>query len=333
MKIIRMVFVIMFLFHFMAEDAFATKEIVRTNHMYSYEDLLRDTLRLKNAFPESISLDIIGTSSFGKPIPAIKVGKGDKHVLLVGAHHGREWLTSALLMKMIDTYASTYKTNEALYGYNTNILDEVSIWFVPMLNPDGVSIQQNGLAAVPIFFKELLLEMNENDLNFKKWKSNGIGIDLNRQYPTGWMEINNHVTTNSYKFFKGTYPGEAIEVKSLMQFTKQEKPLIAVSYHSSGRILYWSYKNDKNVINRDHEIASQYALLTGYGLVKPKKNPEGGGFTDWFIQEFKRPAFTPEISYYVKETNPPLSVFPEEWERNKSAGLFIVNEAIKHQIN
>ncbi|MFJ7727970.1 hypothetical protein ACIQXV_17720 [Neobacillus sp. NPDC097160] len=53
----------------------------------------------------------------------------------------------------------------------------------------------------------------------------------------------------------------------------------------------------------------------------------GGGFTDWFITSYHKPAMTIEISYLVGETNPPLSVFKTEWKRNRYVGLMLAEEA------
>lgn len=36
---------------------------------------------------------------------------------------------------------------------------------------------------------------------------------------------------------------------------------------------------------------------------------------------------TIELSYLVDETNPPLTVFPEEWKRNRLVGIMLVKEA------
>ena len=36
-----------------------------------------------------------------------------------------------------------------------------------------------------------------------------------------------------------------------------------------------------------------------------------------------------ELSYLVDETHPPLSVFPEEWQRNQLVGMMLVDEVLK----
>ncbi|MBE4906830.1 carboxypeptidase [Bacillus luteolus] len=304
-------------------------EIVNPQQVYTYEEMTRDLSLLKEKYPEELEVISIGSTTFGRDIPTVKLGKGSKNVLFIGSHHGREWLTTNLLMEMIEVYSEAYHTKENLFGFDTSILDNVSIWFVPMLNPDGVTIQQQGADGFPLSYKEILLEMNENDLDFKKWKANGVGIDLNRQYPAGWDEITGDSPHVSYHYYKGSRPLEAEEVRALVRFTYEIDPLIAVAYHSSGRVLYWYYNNRPHLVERDKRIAEKFSKMTGYELEDPPENAVGGGYTDWFISEFKRPAFTAEISFNVTETNPPLYVFSEEWRRNKAIGLMIASEATK----
>ena len=66
-----------------------------------------------------------------------------------------------------------------------------------------------------------------------------------------------------------------------------------------------------------------------YKLSKPETDAGGGGFTDWFISTYHRPAMTVEISYLVGETNPPLSIFQKEWKRNRYVGIKLAKEAKK----
>ncbi|MCL6572178.1 MAG: hypothetical protein K6T88_10925 [Bacillus sp. (in: Bacteria)] len=117
---------------------------VETKKPYSYEVLEHDLMVIKKKYEKQVKIKSIGTTHFGRTIWAAKLGKGKKNIVLIGSHHGREWLTSMLLMNMLETYAEAYEKS----GFQSiNILNEVSIWFVPMLNPDGVAIQQNNIGA------------------------------------------------------------------------------------------------------------------------------------------------------------------------------------------
>jgi g-D-glutamyl-meso-diaminopimelate peptidase len=322
------IFICLFVLFSLPQEKITRTEIVKTNKLYTVEMLEADILKIKKKYGNKVTVKSIGRSHFGRDIWAIKLGKGKKTIVMIGSHHGREWLTSIMLMKMLESYAGNYH-ERGLFGFKSNhILNEVSIWFVPMLNPDGVTIQQTDLKSFPKKQQDLLLKMNDCSNNLKRWKANGIGIDLNRQYPAGWESLKQDSSSPSYKLYKGEKPLEAKEVLALTTFIKEINPSIAVAYHTAGREIFWNYKNGEN-LKRDRHIAKKISKLTAYKLAKPPKEAVGGGFTDWFITTYHRPAMTIEISYLVGETNPPLSVFKKEWIRNRYVGLKIAAEAQK----
>ncbi|MEY9865589.1 g-D-glutamyl-meso-diaminopimelate peptidase [Peribacillus sp. B2I2] len=302
-------------------------ETTLAQEVYSPEQMEMDLQGIQNKY--ELDVQIIGQTENGKNIKAVKLGKGKKTIMLVGSHHGREWLSSKILMSMLEDYAAAYRAGKPVEGYPSRSLDEVSIWFIPMLNPDGVSIQQGDLSNLNILEKASVWKMNRYSKNWSRWKANAKGIDLNRQYPAGWKEVMSHETKPTYQFYKGEQPLEAAEVKALAEFTREIDPLIAVSYHTSGREIFWHYKNKRENMARDYGIAKKTSELTGYELTFPEKEAVGSGFTDWFITEFSRPGMTIELSYLVDETNPPLTVFPEEWKRNRLVGIMLVKEAMQ----
>jgi g-D-glutamyl-meso-diaminopimelate peptidase len=299
--------------------------IVETNRSYTYKNMKDDLEKIHHLY-RSVKVKKIGETHFGRDIYAIRLGKGKKNIVLIGAHHGREWITSMLLMKKLEVYADLYQKKRKFGPISTDVLNDVSIWFIPMLNPDGVTIQQNKLNLFPKKHIKQLMSMNDGLENFERWKANGIGIDLNRQYPAGWSDLTDGPDSPFYQFYKGKRPLAAKEVKVLTKFIEDINPEIAIAYHSAGREIFWNYKNGKQ-LQRDKRIAKKISLLTGYPLAKPPKQATGGGFTDWFITRYHRPAMTIEVSPLVGETSPPLSVFEMEWERNKYVGLTLAAEA------
>ena len=51
-------------------------------------------------------------------------------------------------MKFIEDYAISYTNNTRLYGYNVrSLFNSVSIFIMPMVNPDGVNIATNAFPA------------------------------------------------------------------------------------------------------------------------------------------------------------------------------------------
>lgn len=292
---------------------------------YTYERMKNELNELAKTY--QLEMKSIGTSEFGRDLFAVKVGKGTQTILITGSHHGREWLSTHIIMKMIEEYAEAFEKRRPLYGYDSGLLDHISIWFVPMVNPDGVTIQQEGVKNLPLSLQHIYIDMNEGKEDFLSWKANGLGVDLNRQYPAGWEKIEGSRTNASYSHYKGQLPLEAKEAKALVAFTQKINPLTSASYHTSGRVIYWYYFNELWNLHRDYQLVEKIADLTGYTIEYPPINAIGGGFTDWFIQTYKRPALTIELSFLVEETNPPLWIFAEEWDRNKEVGLVMAKYA------
>lgn len=309
-------------------------QIVNTEEVYTYQSLTNDLSELEKSFPDLITYKSLTTTPYGRKIWAVKVGNGETSILINGAHHAREWMTSSLLMKMIETYAESYKTNQPVKHFNPSLLDEVSIWFIPMVNPDGVTLQQFGLYAFPSYIHPILIEMNEGSLDFSRWKANVNGIDLNRQYPANWENLKGVNPRPSYQFYKGKHPLEAEEVKALVHFTREIKPEITAAYHSSGNVLFWGFHHWGLTHTTDFaddyfSIAKKFSDITDYKIEEPETYQQGGGYTDWFVIEFEKPALTVEIGNLIEDNSLPLHSFPSIWEKNKEVGLFLANQAFE----
>ena len=318
-------FVPILLFQSQAEAASST--VVNPSVTYTYAAMTRHIQSLAQKYPDLIQYQSIGKTKYGRDIWAVGLGHGQATVFINGSHHAREWMTTTINMYMLEQYAIAYTANRPFEGYNTRqILDRTTIWFVPMVNPDGVTLQQQGSAAFPASVRQSLVKMNGGSSNFKRWKANAQGIDPNRQYDAYWSTIEDNIPYPFWKNHKGSSAVQTAENQANTSFTYTIDPEIAVSYHSAGRILYWNFHTLLQNLKRDQRLANIFTNFTGYRQVRPNHNPSGGGYTDWFITTFGRPAFTPEIGIKTGETNLPLSAFNEEWRRNKKVGLWIAQE-------
>lgn len=313
-----------------AESAGKSKEIVDPYQVYTYDLMTQQIDQLAAAYPDLIQVKSIGTTTFGREIKAVKLGKGEASILIDGSQHAREWMGTNLILYMIDRYAYAYEHNMKYDDYIVrDVLDNCSIWFVPMVNPDGVTLQQVGLNAFPESYHDNLIIMNGGIDNFKHWKANAEGIDINRQYPAMWTGIRNSPKYPMFKNYKGSEPAETAEAQSMIRFTYESDPEITLSYHSSGEVLYWNFHNTPEHLARDKEMADTISSMTGYSQVAPEKDPSGGGYTDWFIVQFDRPGFTAELGPYKEETELPLWTFTDIWAENQNMGFYLASEGYK----
>jgi g-D-glutamyl-meso-diaminopimelate peptidase len=304
---------------------------VNPNQTYTYETMTSNIKTLAQKYPGLVQYRSLGKTPYGRDIWAVKLGRGDATVMYNASHHAREWVTTNIVMEMIDQYSEKYTAKATMDGYNVaNVLNNTSIWFIPMTNPDGVTLQQKGLSAFPATSHAKLIKANGGSTNFKRWKSNAQGIDLNRQYPARWEQIQNNAKAPYYKDYKGTAPLQTSETKAAYNLTRLVSPELTASYHTAGRILYYHFNYGAGTYGGDKFMGDTLAKMTGYRLIPPDKTlSSGGGYKDWFIQSFKRPGFTFELAPYPGETNPPISIFGEEWTRNKKAALYMAAEGDK----
>ncbi len=279
-----------------AETNEAYENIVDPNRTYSYGQMTTDAGKLEEMYPDIISTDSIGKSVEDRDILLIKLGKGDKKIVLAGAHHAREYITSTFLMETIDEYARAYET-EGKYGeFDLKaLLDEVTIYVVPMVNPDGVNLVQNGIDSVadPEKVREMHMEKN----SYSEWKANINGVDLNRQYPCLWEKKKGPDGPSSENYM-GKQPATEPEVKAMMKLCRDNDFLLAASFHTKGEVIYWADSGTVDEIPAANQIAQTLADVTGY-----KKNPVSehpadyaAGFENWFRQDFAHPAFCIELT-------------------------------------
>ena len=89
-------------------------------------------------------------------------------------------------MKFIEDYANAYLTNSTLYGYSIrNLFNSVSIYIMPMVNPDGVNLVTGNLPTTSFAYQRALNITNRfPEIPFPDgWKSNINGVDLENLQP------------------------------------------------------------------------------------------------------------------------------------------------------
>ncbi len=218
---------------------------------------------------------IIGKSVFGRNIYAFKLGEGSPVCIAQYALHGREFITAKLAL--------------AQFERGTDI---GTVWFVPLVNPDGALLSQIGLASVEKERDRAFLRALNGGENFSLWKANAKGVDLNVNFPALWGKGAKNVFTAGSENYVGKKPLSEPETSALRIFTRKILPDYTVSYHTKGEEVYWYFYQSMRYLPRDKALALAVSKSTGYPLAYAKNSV--GGYKDWCIQTLKIPAFTIE---------------------------------------
>ncbi|MGW9128483.1 M14 family zinc carboxypeptidase [Paenibacillus chitinolyticus] len=285
------------------------RSVVRTAEEYGYPEMLRDLTILKERYP-FLEETCIGHSVLDRKIPVVRIGTGSREIQVNASFHANEWITSLAAVKFIEDYAEAVRQGGDFHGSDAAALfRETSLWIVPMVNPDGVELVLGGVyPAHPLFTS--LHEWNGGSFDFRRWKANINGVDLNDQFPAFWEEerARRAVPGPGPRDYTGEAPLTEPEAIAVADFTRSRSFRHVVALHTQGREIYWNY--------RDYEpddaefLALKLQQASGFKSVKLRGSD--AGFKDWFIYEFRRPGFTVELGSGI---NPlPLEQFPALYE-------------------
>ena len=253
----------------------------------------------------------IGSSVQGTPILAVELGCGSTKILVQGTHHAREAINTILLLDQINYIVNLYNNPTIVCGINIReLLNRVTFVFVPLVNPDGADLVLSGKEFI---CKEYQSKDYLQKESFLSWKSNINGVDLNRNYPTSSPSTDLAKSPGS-EGYPGPYCFSEPETYALKVLTECYNFNGTISYHSSGEEIYW-YFNQINE-NRDLIIAKSIALLTGYKLTPKEESTTGNGYKDWFIENYKGPSLTIEVSPYVGPTIVPAENYYVIFRKN-----------------
>lgn len=228
---------------------------------YGYTELLENIVKLKDVYDEKVCVSVAGTSVKGRILPFLRIGNKGKKLLAVGTVHGREFVTSAFLMRSVEELLASCEEFSC------------SLFVLPMLNPDGAEI---ALLRDKSFSSEL-------------FKNNARNINLNANFPFYFSKV-------PKKRQGGKTAASEPEVKALIGLCEREKFFSAISLHARGNCIFWRDFGN-GAVQGDLELARAFETKCGFKLVTPTKNAEdyAGGFENWFRCRYRRPALCIEL--------------------------------------
>lgn len=238
----------------------------------------------------ALRLMVVGRSLLGREIPALVLGEGaDTRVLMAAAFHGQEWLTTLCALRLCEEMCSHLRAELPLCGVSlTRALQGRQVWFVPMCNPDGVEIARYGSVAAGAF-AATAARMGADTPGV--WRGNARGVDINSNFNAGWEEMQALAQKSGKNC--GESPESEPETRAMADLCRRVSFRHAVALHTQGEEIYWRY--GEHTPPQSRLMAQVLSSVSGYVVADPSESAAHGGFKDWFIDYFARPAFTLEL--------------------------------------
>ncbi len=264
--------------------------------------------------------ELLTTTAYDRPIRTLVIGNGPRKVLYTAAHHANEWITAPVILKFVEEFAQAMASGGRIFGVDAKSLAETAtIYTVPMVNPDGVDLVTGAiLPGQRQYERAVSLAQNYPNIPFPDgWKANLLGVDLNLNYPAGWLQAREIKFSQGYtqpgpRDYVGRAPLNQRETRALAGYTEAIDPALVLAYHSQGKVIYWQFEDI--FVPGARELAEAFSQVSGYELEDTPFESAFAGYKDWFIKNFRRPGYTIEVGEGI---NPlPLSQFDEIYRDN-----------------
>ncbi len=307
-----------------------------SKQVYSFDDMVSDMKGLKEQYPSLVQTDYIGVTADMRAIYDIKVGSpsAKKQLVIQAGCHGREYMGCMLLMNQLENLLAHYWDGSYNGRSYRDLLSEYQLHIIPMLNPDGITVSQQGLAGINSDeLREGIMSIYNQDHAsgvtklslaeyLTQWKANAKGVDINRNFATSDWADQGEIPRPSCAKYAGPSAASEEETRALSELVNSLSDCRGViAYHSSGSMIYWDYAQEGQFRDRCHSIANELKNMTGYYLVPDASR--GGGCSDWVSKNRKIPAFTIEIG--TGDSPLPLSQYAGIWNSNRNVIPYLLS--------
>jgi len=267
---------------------------------HTYSELTSELQAIESAHPDICRLYNIGKSAQGRELWFMKISdnvdaeEDEPEFKYISSMHGDETVGMELCLKLIRLLAEGYGNDARI----THLLDEIEIWIMPLMNPDGY---ENGS------------------------RYNSEGADLNRGFPDRVSDPNN------------TTEGRSPEIQHVMNWGFEHSPVLSANFHTGAAVVNYPYDSDPDKwadvsFTPDKELfiqqAMSYASLNSRMVNNPefsdgitnglKWYPVYGGMQDWNYVWMGCNEVTIEL---CDNKWPAYSEIETLWEENKEAML------------
>ncbi|MFN7950980.1 MAG: M14 family metallopeptidase [bacterium] len=305
-----------------AIDAIESSPVATDAQYHTYDSLNADLRALEASGIAKVS--VVGRSLEGRDVLGVKISDnpqldepGEKEGVIVGCHHAREWISVEVPFLLAKAMVDEYATNPAVKA----LVDGGVTWIVPMVNPDGFE------------YSRLVNRMWRKNRRLNSGGS--YGVDLNRNYASGWGGSGSSGTPSS-DTYRGTAPFSEPETQVIRDFVGAHDFQFLLTYHSYSQLVLWPWgwtydkAPDDALLGRiANDLESMINSVHGVIYTAEKSSDlylAAGTTDDWFYEVTGRPGFTIELrpnSSIPGFTLPPDQIIPT-YEENRPAAFHLI---------
>lgn len=263
-------------------------------------------------------LDTLGTLSSGRQILALKISRdvNNNHTtkpeaLCSGSIHGDECVGMVTALHLCDLLLNNANSS----GKVQDLIDNVELWVIPLLNPDGMYAAGNGTIS-------------------GRKRNNGNSADLNRSFP--------HINNANQNYYEAL--GQE-EIVSVVNFYRKHHISISINYHSGNECFNYPWDTWKRrcadddwwkMVGGAYRDTAQYYSPRGYFDDDCSNNANGltNGW-DWYSVSGSMQDY---VNYYEhcrevtvelsSSKTPEGSALPDIWEYNRRSLINFLSESL-----
>lgn len=200
------------------------------------EDIQAQFQSWESEYPDIFHIMSLGQSGLRQDIPLVRISdnatssENEPRLFFHGALHANEPNGTTAIMKSLATLLEGYGQDARI----TQRVDELEMFFVPILNVDG----HNYVFGGGEYWQDWRKTMRDNN-------NNGMidypedGVDLNRNWDWNWNQYDGS-DPSSLKY-KGPFPFSEPEIVAVRDFVLQQRPVVVIDYHSPVTISWRNY--------------------------------------------------------------------------------------------
>lgn len=227
----------------------------------------------------------IGKSVFKRNIHTFVWGQGDNNVVYVSGISACDHIISKFIIQFLVDLCENYMAHTLFYGLNVRkLFNTVRIYIVPMLNPDGIELCLHDAKS-----NYGVISDGSNSIDTGLF-ANARGVDIRKNFSVNFNSRKNAVAGTPSMDFCGCHAESEPETQAICNLCRRVPIKKAFDFQGLKEKIYWNYgiRTSRKALVKATELSE----LSGFDIAEKNDCKTEGGFIDWFVNVFSKPAFT-----------------------------------------